>query len=424
MSIDLLRAKLATKQNWIRTKYECYEQKRQPLDPSPVVPAKEKNSYNTTLGWCTQAVDDLANRLIVDSLENDNFGMWDIFQQNNKDILFDSAIKSALISACSFVYVVESEDGVKLQLIDGRNATGVIDPSTFLLKEGYAILDTDEYGTPILEAYFTPFETVFFSKSTHSEIHIANKTGYPLLVPIIYRPDADRRPFGQSRISKAMMDIQDKARYTVTCMEVAREFGAFPQKYIVGLSQDAEFDTLKNAYKTFLAIDKDGDGDKPVVGQFTQISLSSYLAQLQEYRTEFDKAAGLDAKEHLEIIATGAQRTFGAGLLNVGLVSASLRDGAHYNRSVLHETQVIWKPVYAMDTQSISTFGDGIIKINQAVPNALSAKSIRLLTGLPIEENATSVNPNAEQEAPEMEDNSPDEIEQMLDDFLAEIEAM
>lgn len=386
MSLDLLRAKLANKQVWIRKKYEYYEQKNQTMDPSPIVPAKEKFLYNSTLGWCTKAVDELSNRLIVDSLENDSFNMWDIFCQNNKDILFDSAFRSALISACCFIYVMKNDDEVQLQLIDGRNATGVLDPTTFLLKEGYAILDTDDMGMPTLEAYFTPFETVYFDKVRHGEIHVANPTGYPLLVPIINRPDADRRPFGQSRISKALMDIQDKARYTITCLEVAREFGAFPQKYVVGLSQDAEFDTLENAYKQILAIDKDGDGDKPTVGQFTQISLSSYLSQLEAYHTEFDKCAGLDARENLEVIANGCQRTFGSGILNAGLVAASLRDEVNYKRSMVHETNVIWKPVFAMDTASISTFGDGIIKINQAVPNALTAKSIRLLTGLPIED--------------------------------------
>ena len=385
MSLDYLRGKLSSKQSWIKTKYEYYEQRNQSMDPSPIVPAKEKYLYNSKLGWCTKAVDDLANRLIIDSLENDNYGMWEIFRQNNRDILFDSAFRSALISACCFIYVKQGDDGeVQLQLIDGLNATGIIDPSTFLLKEGYAILDTDELGLPTLEAYFTANETVFFDKATHGEMHYANPTGYPLLVPIINRPDADHRPFGQSRISKAMMDIQDKARYTITCLEVAREFGAFPQKYVVGLSQDAEFDTLENAYKQILAIDKDSDGDKPTVGQFTQISLSSYLAQLQEYERQFNVAAGLDAKENLEVIATGCQRTFGAGILNAGLVASCLRDETHYTRAMLADTEVIWKPVYSMDMSSISTFGDGIIKINQAVPDALTSREIALITGLPL----------------------------------------
>jgi len=386
MSIEILRGKLAGKQNWIRQKYNVYEMKHQPFDPSPVIPAKEKTNYNTQLGWCTNAVDSLANRLAIDSFENDLFGMWDVYKLNSPDILFDSAIKSALISACSFVYVSADDDEIRLQVIDGRYATGEMDPVTHLLKEGYAILDCDELGNPVLEAYFTADETVYIDKRTHGETHIANPTGYPLLVPIMYRPDSGDRIFGQSRISKDLIDIQNKARFTITCLEVAREFGAFPQKYVVGLAQDAEFDSLKNAYKQMLAIDKDGDGDRPVVGQFAQISLSSYLELLKEYKEQFDKSAGLDSHEALEVVARKAQDTFGACFLNVGLVATCLRDSAHYKRNEIYNTSVIWRPVYSIDNSVISTFGDGILKLNQAIPNALSAKAIRKLTGLPIEE--------------------------------------
>lgn len=388
MSIEILRSKLANKRKWITERYNVYEMAYQPLDPSPIIPAKEKWAYNTRLGWCTKAVDDLANRLQFDRFDNDNYNIWEIFQLNSPDVLFDSAIRSALISACCFIYIsVNDDDEVCLQVIDGKNATGEIDPITFLLKEGYAVLDTNELGEPITEAYFTPNETVFFYKNDNGhnhETHVANPTGYPLLVPVIYRPDASHRPFGQSRISRDMIDIQNHARNTITCMEVAREFGAFPQKYVVGLSQDAEFDTIKSAYKQVLAIDKDSDGDKPVVGQFNQLSLSSYLAQLQEYEKQFDKVAGLDSHEALEIIAVGAQKSFGTGFLNTGLVAASLRDEAHYKRNAIYATIPTWKPVYNIDNSVISTFGDGILKINQAIPDAINSDAIRRLTGLPV----------------------------------------
>lgn len=387
MSFTDLKAKLARKRPWIDMKYDVYEMRNQPYDPSPIIPGKEKFAYDVRLGWCTKAVDDLANRLRFGSFQNDNYNLWPMFQLNSPDILFKSAIQSALISACCFIYVSVSPDGeIRMQAIDGKNATGIIDPITYLLKEGYAILDTDENDRVTLEAYFTADETVYYDYVAKTELHVPNPTGYPLLVPIIYRPDACHRPFGQSRISKDMVDIQNAARYTVTCMEVAREYGAFPQKYVVGLSQDAEFDTLANAYKTILAIDKDSDGDKPTVGQFVQLSLNSYLAQLQEYEKQFNKLAGLDSKEALEIIATGAQSTFGAGFLNTGLVAASLRDGTRYKRNSIYETVPIWKPVYNIDNEAMSTFGDGIIKINQAIPNALGASAVQRLTGLPIGE--------------------------------------
>jgi len=386
MSLEKLREKLAIKKRWVEERYNVYEMRMQPFDPSPVIPAKEKWAYNARLGWCTKAVDDLANRLKLDSFENDNYNIWDIFRLNSPDIMFDSAIRSALISACSFIYIsINEDDEICLQVIDGKNATGEIDPITYMLKEGYAVLDSDELGDPVLEAYFTPEETMYIDKKSRGEVHVKNPTGYPLLVPIIYRPDASHRPFGQSRIGRDMIDLQNLARYTITCMEVAREFGAFPQKYVVGLSQDAEFDTVKSAYKQILAIDKDQDGDKPTVGQFTQTSLSSYLAQLQEYERQFNRLAGLDSHESLEIIAVGAQKTFGAGFLNVGLVASSLRDETHYKRNAIYETNPIWRPVYNIDNSVISTFGDGILKINQAIPDAIDGNAVRRLTGLPID---------------------------------------
>lgn len=385
MSLQNLKAKLDNKKIWVNTKYDAYEQARQPIDPSKVLPIEEKWSYRSTLGWCSEAVDKLLNTLTVDSIKNDTANIWPIFNNNNRDILLDSAFRSALISACSFIYISKNDGEVNLQLIDGHNATGVIDPITFLLKEGYAILDVDDNGNVTMDAYFTPEETVIFDYIKGTENHIPNPSGYPLLVPIIYRPDSDRRPFGQSRISKALIDIQNKARNTVTCMEVAREFGAFPQKYVSGLSQEAEFDTIVNAYKTILAIDKDSDGDKPTVGQFTQISLSSYISQFEKYREEFDREAGLDTRENLNELSKEAKKHFSIGLLNVGLVSASLRDETKLKRAAVANSSVIWLPSADMNTETLSSFGDAIIKINQSVPNAINANSIRLLTGLPIE---------------------------------------
>lgn len=385
MSKENLIRKLSSKKDWIKKKYDYYEQENLRPDPSPVIPDRDKFVYNAKLDWCTEAVDKLANRLSFEGFENDNYMMWDIYRMNNKDVLFDSAIRSALISACCFIYISADEDGEpRLQVIDGANATGEIDPQTLLLKEGYAILDSDENGKPILEAYFTKDETVFFEKNK-APYSIPNPTGYPLLVPVIYRPDA-KRPFGQSRISKAMMDVMDKARFCITRAEVTSEFGTVPQKYMLGLSPDAEFDSLANTYKTFLAIDKDVDGDKPTVGQFQQASSSGHLHQFETYKSEFKEAAGLDTPENLEQLAVKAQEIFGIGFLNAGLVARCLADETHYKRSLIFETEPLWKPVYRMDNAAINAFGDGVIKINQAIPDALDAKAVHRMTGLPVKE--------------------------------------
>ena len=91
--------------------------------------------------------------------DTDYFDMNGIFDLNNKDILFDNAILGALISACDFIYISKDENGFpRLQVIDGYNATGILDPITNMLTEGYAVLERDEYGSVLTEAYFIPGE--------------------------------------------------------------------------------------------------------------------------------------------------------------------------------------------------------------------------------------------------------------------------
>ena len=400
-----LKSKLNKKKTWAKTRYDYYELKNLKNDPSPVIPIDLQVKYGSKLGWCAKAVDSLANRLIFDGFDNDQFNIWEIFQLNNKDIFFDSAIRSSLISACCFVYISADEDGYpRLQVIDGKNATGRIDPITNLLIEGYAILETDDKGNIVTDAYFTGEKTEIYYKGQKDPDVIDNDTGYPLLVPIIYRPDANRL-FGQSRISRDCMDLQDKARFAITRMEVAAEFYSFPQKYVLGTSQDSGFDSIKAKYSQFLEITRDDEGNMPQMGQFTQASMSPLVEQLNTYAKAFAGITGLTtddlgfisnnpssaesikaAHADLERLANKAQETFGSGFLNVGLVAASLRDETHYKRNAFYETIPLWKPAFSMDNSAIGSFGDAVLKINQAVPDAINQKTIERMTGIPMDD--------------------------------------
>src|SRR5690625_1977061 len=105
---------------------------------------------------------------------------------NSADILFDDAKLSALINSCSFIYISEGEDDLpRLQVIQGSEATGILDPVTRLLTEGYAVLSRDEYGSPYEELYFITGQTDHYinGKLTNS---VDNSAPAPLLVPIIH----------------------------------------------------------------------------------------------------------------------------------------------------------------------------------------------------------------------------------------------
>lgn len=399
--IAYLRQKLANKRTRVNTRYAYYEMKNKVKDLNLSIPP-EFRWLNTSLGWCGKAVDSIADRLLFYEFQNDNFDLTEIFQMNNPDTFFDSAILSALISSCCFVYISADETGYpRLQVIDGGNATGILDPITGLLTEGYAVLERDDNDNPKVEAYFTKGQTEIITKGANKSQIIRNHVPYPLLVPIIYRPDA-KRPFGHSRISRACMKIMEGAIRTVKRSEVSAEFYSFPQKYILGMDSDAErLDKWKATMSAMLRIDKDEDGDKPTVGQFTQQSMTPYMEQLRTFAALFAGETGLTtddlgfvsdnpssqeaikaSHENLRLTARKAQRNFGSGFLNVGYLAACLRDDFSYKRQQLYLTTPVWEPIFEPDAATLSSIGDGAIKINQAIPGYFGKDNLRMLTGI------------------------------------------
>ena len=160
--IDFLREKLNAKRSRVRTRYSYYEMKHLALDFQISTPPKLRYWMNC-LGWCAKAVDSMADRLVFREFANDDFNMNEIYRMNNADVLFPSAVLGALISSCDFIYIAPVKDELpRLQVIDGANATGVIDPMTGMLAEGYAVLDRDAEGKVLTEAYFLPGVTRYY----------------------------------------------------------------------------------------------------------------------------------------------------------------------------------------------------------------------------------------------------------------------
>lgn len=398
--IEYLRRKLIYKKQRVNLRYEYYEMKNYVKDLNISTPP-ELRWLNEVLGWCAKGVDSLADRLVFREFRDDNLGLSEIFQLNNQDILSDSAVLSALISSCCFVYIAVNDDGYpRLEVIDGGNATGQIDTTTMLLTEGYAVLQRDPDTNEIVrEAYFLPYETQYYYRG-QLERRFTHNVPYPLLVPIINRPD-NMRKFGHSRISRTCMSLQNSAIRTIKRSEITAEFYSFPQKYVTGLSEEAEIvDKWKSAISTMLMFTKDSEGDHPSVGQFTQQSMAPHIEQLKMFASAFAGETGLTlddlgfpqsnpssveaikaAHENLRLTGRKAQRSFGTGFLNVGYLGACLRDEHEYKREILYLTKPIWEPIFEPDASMLSGIGDAVLKINQAIPDYIDNEKLKDMTG-------------------------------------------
>lgn len=227
-----------------------------------------------------------------------------------------------------------------------------------------------------------------------------HKSPFALLVPIINRPDA-KRPFGHSRISRACMNLTQSALCTLLRSEVSAEFYSVPQKYILGLSENAEFNNRAAELSSFLSFGRDEDGNNPILGQFNQQSMAPHLEQLRTIASVFAGETGLTlddlgftssnpssseairaSHENLRLSARKSQRTFGTGFVNAGFLAACIRDNFEYDRRAFADISVEWFPVFEPDAAALTGIADAILKINQALPGFMTARNIRLLTGL------------------------------------------
>jgi hypothetical protein len=182
---------------------------------------------------------------------------------------------------------------------------------------------------------------------------------------------------------------------------VAAEFYSFPQKYATGVAQDTEVDSFKALMSSFLWFEKDEEGDAPKLGQFTQQSMSPYTEQLRNFASLFAGETGLTlddlgfvsdnpssaeaikaSHESLRLTAEKAQKAFGADLLNMGYLAACVRDGIAYERSRFYRTKAAWYPAFKPDAAALSGIGDGITKINLAIPGYIGPGNMQDLTGI------------------------------------------
>ncbi len=407
--IESLKHRLTNKQRRVTLRYHYYEMKQAMHHVSALIPP-EFRSLTYVLGWCAKAVDSLSDRIVFDGFGNDIGKFTEIYRLNNADVLHGSAVLSALISSCSFLYIGRDTDGYPtIECIDGGNATGIIDPTTNLITEGYAVLRRDEpTKQPTLEAHFLPYRTEYIQDGRTVGV-FEHRAPYPLLVPVIFRPDA-HRPFGHSRISRACMEIVQSALRTMLRTEVAAEFYSVPQKYILGLMGrenpetgeiQVDFNSRRATLSSFLYFTKDEDGQSPTLGQFEVGSMTPFLDQMKMLASLFAAETGLTlddlgfstdnpaseesikaAHENLRLTARRAQQTFGTGFLNAGYLAACIRDRYSYERKAFAGVSCQWLPIFEPDAAALGVLGDAILKINQASEGFMGARNIRALTGL------------------------------------------
>lgn len=343
--------------NALKAAYYEGEQRVQLLNIS-VPPALQ--SLETVVGWPGTTVDVLEERLdwYGWASEGDDFGLDEVYGDNQLDVDASLGHLDALIYGTAFGVVgagMDDEPSPLVTMHSPRAMTGLYSGRSRRLDAAVSVVY--DGGQAVEVTLYRTDETVYLSRSPHGGKWVVDerdrhRLGRVPVVQFMNRPRASRLG-GRSEISKAVRYYTDAAVRTMLGMEVNREFYSAPQRYALGVDENAFVGTdgtVKTGWETIMgrvwAIGRDENGDIPEVGQFTPSSGAPYLEQIKGLAQllaaeaaippsylgfQTDNPASADAIQRSEARlvkrAERRQGVFGRAWMEVARLALLVRDG-------------------------------------------------------------------------------------------------
>ena len=276
-------------------KYRYYNGKNHLKDFGISIPPQLLN-VETVVGWPQKAVDAMAVRSRFDGFTAGDAEVQalldDITARSRLRVKYRQAVQSELIHSCCFATVAVDEDGQPhIDLHSAETASARWDVAKGRIAYGLAIESFDRKGRPSLAKLYAEDAVVDVSldgASVTGWMVEPINMGRPTMEAFTYRPTF-RRPFGQSRITRAVMSITDSAVREALRTEISAEFFTSPQKYLLGADRDALNGKTKwEAYiGNIFAVSRDGNGDLPQFGQLAQGSMQPHTDYMRSLAARF-----------------------------------------------------------------------------------------------------------------------------------------
>jgi phage portal protein, SPP1 gp6-like len=356
------------------------------------------------ISWPAKAVDALADRSQFDGFtctdEDTAKELQAIVRENALKRRYRKAVKGQLRNSCAFLTVTAGnvdagEPAVIISAYSAVSAAALWDERLHRIQAGIVVVDRDNRpnhrNAPTWINVFTDTDIIRIRRALDSTRWVAeyipHGMGRCLMEPLVYEATLDR-PFGKSRITRAVMDLTDDAMRSSVRAEVAAEFMTAPQKYLVGADPDALNKLSKwDAYiGSIFAVSKDADGDTPTFGQLQQGSMQPHIDYMRSLAARFSAETNVPiselgivsdnpssaeaiyaAKEPLVVDAQNLNADNGEALRDIVLMALAVKRNISFAEVLSTEPSITakWRNP-AMP--SIVSQADSMLKIAQAVP--------------------------------------------------------
>lgn len=288
--LELWRSKLG--RNMMKMRY--YNGKNAIKDFGISTPPKLLN-VETVVGWPQKAVDAMAVRSRFDGFTATDSTVQQMLNKmaatTNLRMKYRQAAQSTLIHSCCFATVQIGVDGLpRIDLYSAETAAARWDDAAGRIAYGM-VINTFKDGVPydvtmyVNDAAVHMWNTEYGFWDWEAQPY---SMGRPTMEALAYRPTFNR-PFGQSRINRAVMSITDSAVREALRAEISAEFFTSPQKYLLGADKDAfELVDRWTAYTgNIFAVGRDEDNNIPEYGQLPQGSMQPHVDYMRSLAARF-----------------------------------------------------------------------------------------------------------------------------------------
>lgn len=391
--IDVWRAK--RERNLLRERY--YLGHVQVKDLGIAMPESLAKKIDPRVDWPRKAVHALADRSVLNGFTIDDEAVTKeldaIYAANSLDSLYRKSLICELKHCCGF-WTVTGESEPVISTYPATAASAIWDDSLKAIKAGLVVAEskklpgTDTRKPTVVEVYTADAVIVLRrSGGTWAAEYREHGMGRSLMEPMAHGATLER-PFGASRITRAVMSITDDAIRQRARMEVAAESATLPQTWLLGTYE--RMTDNANRYDASMGavneITKDADGDSPTVWQSAQLQmapLTEYLRQLacqmssvtnvpvSFFGVSNDNPSSSDAiaasLEPLVIDAKNLNRENGNALRNVAYMALAVAHGTDFATERDRGANVnprFMSPAYP----STVSQSDAVLKQVQAIP--------------------------------------------------------
>lgn len=259
--------------------------------------------------WGQKAVDALASRSMFDGFVGNGTAadiVSGIVDSNRLLAEYGKACRDELKYGC--VFATLSADpvlGCRIRFHSPAASAALWSGEKGRIDCGLAIIDTvpdEKYlGTwrPHIVNLYTDESVIVLTE--HGGIWYVDrhehKMGRPLMEPLIWNATTGK-PFGRSRLKRAVRALIDDYIRIVANATIALEFDTTPQKYLLGVTDEQYDSIMSDKFKQYVgsllaATVNPETGENPVFGQLAQGSLQPHVDKMRMTATQFSAATGL-----------------------------------------------------------------------------------------------------------------------------------